>query len=101
MNMWSLGLHKLPTLSRTNKWMTAIPCPDTEMNKRTHLMQYEYIMHVNILYTGYLIRNLVKITSAFKMLIYPFRSANLRFQNVSLIVLIEIVRRIVLKSFLQ
>ena len=99
--MRSLGLHKLPTLSRTNKWMAAIPCPDTEMNKRTRLMQYEYDIHVNILYTGYLVRNSVTIISAFKMLIYPFRSANLRFQNGSLYVLIEAVRRIVLISFSQ
>ena len=96
MKMWSLDLHKPPTLS-----LAAIPCPDTEMNKQIRLLQYEYNIHVNILYTGYLIRNLVKITSTLKMLIYAFRSANLRFQNVSQNVLIEVVRGIVLKSFSQ
>ena len=99
MKMWSFGLHKLPTPSRTRRWMSAIPCPDTEMNKRTRLMQYEY--NINTLYTGYLIRNLVKITSAFKMLIYPFRSAKWRFQNASLDVTTEVVRRIILKWFSQ
>ena len=51
------GCHTLPG---HRKWMAAIPCPDTEMNKPTRLMQYEY--NINILYIGYLIKNLVKFT---------------------------------------
>jgi hypothetical protein len=97
--MWSLGLHKLPTPSRTRKRMAAIPCPDTAMNKGTRLMKYEY--NVIVLYTGYLIRILVKFTSVFKMLIYPFRIANWRFQNVSIHVIKEVVRWIILKWFLE